>query len=863
MDLFVVFPWGFEDLVEHTVAAQLRHLLCKRRHQRQHCSNTNDSRTSADAPDDETGEVVISSSTSAVKKLHASSTSQKEENQTCPSLEPQPPPQRRGLLSLHVSKRGLHENLLPADPSATPADFLHAEPGSSSGSNGSSSSSCRPLICDVLYDPLYGLVPMRLTDVVCRHLFSFPCSSSNDDWKSRLVEEVVRCQAGIASAVHDELYRLATWETHTSGSPYGRFAHRNRVEIQEGRRVLFRATAIRREARADALPQQQQSTRAASAIEKENNNNSCGANAVVPPAKRGRKEQGTETPCTKENAKVAADTTTAHQQRLSKKHPTAAPKAKVQEFTTQTLAAHLGDALYDHVGQQHQWRVDMVYHNVEFLLVQDEGTAHVGLVLHAPNTPRTGTDVAYLSEGLMKEALRQRISLMVSHEEDGDRGDGSSERSAADLANAKRARKGVVSRPGHFKHDLRVGKGENAMHPAIAAALVQYACLEGPRSRPAEDDEVTPANEEGLVVLDPVAGCGSILMEAAVQLLRTEADEEDVTKATTTNRHAVLLGGDLKVEDAQRMLRNVDRSHLVEAVHSLSGLQHFSRSQSSSCPSLPSAASAASSSTTILSSAAVWREMMEFVDQVEWAPLGDLGGDQASMALRDAWTASFSRFLQLRQQAQDFASAPATGCGDDVTPLSVACRSTLVDWSPLACRWDATSLPLRSDTVDVIIADLPFGRRCGNHSINQSLYRAMLREMHRVLRKKQPTCPPALASSSSISTSSCPSGSTLWWKGRTSSRCVLLTVEYRVMMAALDEFNQSLSHEAQQHPTSSNESPHHEETNPCDVEGNGKQEDKDNFSDPLQKYRFCLVQEPFAIDMGGLCPYVFVLDLRT
>lgn len=48
-------------------------------------------------------------------------------------------------------------------------------------------------------------------------------------------------------------------------------------------------------------------------------------------------------------------------------------------------------------------------------------------------------------------------------------------------------------------------------------------------------------------------------------------------------------------------------------------------------------------------------------------------------------------------------------------------------------RWDATSLPLRDATVDVVLTDMPFGHRHGSHLSNQKTYPRFLRELWRVL----------------------------------------------------------------------------------------------------------------------------------
>ncbi|XP_075687978.1 tRNA (guanine(6)-N(2))-methyltransferase THUMP3 [Rhinoderma darwinii] len=51
-----------------------------------------------------------------------------------------------------------------------------------------------------------------------------------------------------------------------------------------------------------------------------------------------------------------------------------------------------------------------------------------------------------------------------------------------------------------------------------------------------------------------------------------------------------------------------------------------------------------------------------------------------------------------------------------------------------AIHWDISHLPLRSGSVDVIITDMPFGKRIGSRKKNWDLYPACLREMSRVCR---------------------------------------------------------------------------------------------------------------------------------
>jgi tRNA (guanine6-N2)-methyltransferase len=52
----------------------------------------------------------------------------------------------------------------------------------------------------------------------------------------------------------------------------------------------------------------------------------------------------------------------------------------------------------------------------------------------------------------------------------------------------------------------------------------------------------------------------------------------------------------------------------------------------------------------------------------------------------------------------------------------------------LLTRWDATSLPLESDSVDRLVSNPPFGKQLSSPDAVGPLYRAMLREYDRVLR---------------------------------------------------------------------------------------------------------------------------------
>ncbi|CAB01236.2 THUMP domain-containing protein [Caenorhabditis elegans] len=49
--------------------------------------------------------------------------------------------------------------------------------------------------------------------------------------------------------------------------------------------------------------------------------------------------------------------------------------------------------------------------------------------------------------------------------------------------------------------------------------------------------------------------------------------------------------------------------------------------------------------------------------------------------------------------------------------------------------WDATNLPLRDNSIDALVTDLPFGKKIGSTTDNRLLYPRLLAEWKRVLRK--------------------------------------------------------------------------------------------------------------------------------
>lgn len=106
------------------------------------------------------------------------------------------------------------------------------------------------------------------------------------------------------------------------------------------------------------------------------------------------------------------------------------------------------------------------------------------------------------------------------------------------------------------------------------------------------------------------------------------------------------------------------------------------------------------------------------------------------------------------------ASSPARlAIGCDTDRLALACARQNIQASKQGARitladWDAGSLPLAGQSVDVICSDLPFGHDVGSHQENLALYPALLREAARV--------------------------------ARAGARCVLLTHEIRLMSSLLD-----------------------------------------------------------------------------
>jgi 23S rRNA G2445 N2-methylase RlmL len=77
--------------------------------------------------------------------------------------------------------------------------------------------------------------------------------------------------------------------------------------------------------------------------------------------------------------------------------------------------------------------------------------------------------------------------------------------------------------------------------------------------------------------------------------------------------------------------------------------------------------------------------------------------------------------------------------GCDIAPAALACAQANIQASGHAEQielhgWDAQALPLPSDSIDTLCADLPFGFAVGSHVGNIALYPALLQEAGRVAK---------------------------------------------------------------------------------------------------------------------------------
>ncbi|MGH8792466.1 MAG: TRM11 family SAM-dependent methyltransferase [Stackebrandtia sp.] len=75
--------------------------------------------------------------------------------------------------------------------------------------------------------------------------------------------------------------------------------------------------------------------------------------------------------------------------------------------------------------------------------------------------------------------------------------------------------------------------------------------------------------------------------------------------------------------------------------------------------------------------------------------------------------------------------------GDHDRRWAAAARDNLADRRVPAGLWrgDARAVPLADDSVDRVVANLPFGKRVGSHVGNKQLYPKLLREIARLLKR--------------------------------------------------------------------------------------------------------------------------------
>lgn len=260
---------------------------------------------------------------------------------------------------------------------------------------------------------------------------------------------------------------------------------------------------------------------------------------------------------------------------------------RCKSFSSQELAS----AIAEPIGDAHpEWPVSMNFFNIEVYALHDTASLNLGLRVHAPNLPR-GHNYT-LADELASEFQRRVLGQALA-------------RGSVSVAGIRYC----VSYPGHFKHDIRAHKGQNAMHPSLASTLVRL---------------VAPTKDE--VVLDPMAGSGTIPLEAFVAHCRSGGDAP-----------LLCIGGDVSRNDVINQGMNFSGQTLKE-----------------------------------------------------------------TMAVHDVGS---------------------TGQRKSAPYHSLACMA----------QWDAMKLPLRTATIDIVITDLPFGRRCGNHGVNAKLYPAFMAEVHRIL----------------------------------------------------------------------------------------------------------------------------------
>lgn len=428
------------------------------------------------------------------------------------------------------------------------------------------------------------------------------------------------------------------------------------------------------------------------------------------------------------------------------------------------LAAAAGDALWERYSIDN-WEVSMLYHNVEFFLLQDNDTwLTAAVTLSPPAPPRCGFDIDVTFQ-YAAELLRQNIS-------------GALRRDAITLGDVK----GLVPRVSSDRQEIRWSKGACAMRSSLAAALCTYAGV----SEVAASTSLSP-----ILMLDPFCGSGTTLLEGWVQVLEN-------LPMGAAGVGGSIMGSELEHADVRRTLRNT-RGDYLTWVAALYGYGAQTRQGTDR-----HAWDAAEKGV------AAWRCAVEerVADVVRHGTYLTCGADGLRALLCNGIRGPPD------VSAGTTASPPlSTSVGGAKVVPHVGCPFSVL-------RCNAMRIPVRGGTVECIVSDMPFGVRCGSHRANARLYPRFLRECHRLLR----------SAGKADAEEDCYAEESVWWRrsrrtgdgsGDDPARCcggraVLLTLELRLMSEALEALR--------------TECP------------------------------FRLVRPPFPVDMGGLYPYVFVLD---
>ena len=125
----------------------------------------------------------------------------------------------------------------------------------------------------------------------------------------------------------------------------------------------------------------------------------------------------------------------------------------------------------------------------------------------------------------------------------------------------------------------------------------------------------------------------------------------------------------------------------------------------------------------------------------EWPNAIVLAGDNHEQAYQRTVDNIRYNNEKILSKSDGLGSGSTSDCDDnDDVGQSSTSSSRVNSISPRApllisvSRWDVTSLPLRGESVDVFVTDLPFGKRSGTKMENRVLYPKILNEMARVAR---------------------------------------------------------------------------------------------------------------------------------